>query len=486
MSFAALQNIFPRRIPLRYVSPAICDAEFSSTGFTSISLNELARLRKPSGPIIDGSGSGRFSWDTYPGAICYSVYRAVDEVDPFGDYILVAECITDTFYDATETGWYVYTVLTPDGETPPSDPIFVSVTPPPPPPLPVVTVEATDDAAAFGDTGVFTVTRTESTAEPLTVLYELTGDAENGVNYEFLTGAVVIPAGQSTATVVIDPTAGVVVAVPIIAQLTITPDAGYVVGSPDAAEVTIDSTLEPISWWRMEEASGSRSDALDVAPMLLDTGKGAIAQYPGHLNNALSYRRTAAGAVDRFLRTSSSTPLAAYGHAGTGVSLAFWYNLLPDVPGAHPNQRIQFNIYYFNTATPANESDYLFRVRLHYDSSFDIFTMDAELETPFSNVFSDWPTQPDLEFQVGWHLFVGRYDAVTQKVGISVDNGAFLDSSTTLPFPMFTHANVQFLGGSGTPSVSNHNVDEAAIFNKALSQAEVAALWNAGAGLTWP
>src|SRR5262249_51638205 len=65
--------------------------------------------------------------------------------------------------------------------------------------LPIVSVQATGPDAAEGPNaasaaaGEFTITRTGSTAAPLTVLYTSTGTATAGSDYTALTGSVTIP-----------------------------------------------------------------------------------------------------------------------------------------------------------------------------------------------------------------------------------------------------------------------------------------------------
>lgn len=125
MANQRLEYLYVRRPPLHYESPAVCVNEFSSTAEPTITLTPFARRRGPSGLIFGGAGNVVLSWDNYPGAICYSVYKAVDEDDPFGEYVLVAECISDAFLDLTPFGPGIYRVsaLTPEGESELSDPI---------------------------------------------------------------------------------------------------------------------------------------------------------------------------------------------------------------------------------------------------------------------------------------------------------------------------------------------------------------------------
>src|SRR5205814_621961 len=75
-----------------------------------------------------------------------------------------------------------------------------------PPPPPTVTVVATDASASeSGDTGTFTISRTGSTAAALTVNYSIGGSADNGVDYQSLSGSVTISAGSSSAAVIVTP-----------------------------------------------------------------------------------------------------------------------------------------------------------------------------------------------------------------------------------------------------------------------------------------
>jgi len=87
-----------------------------------------------------------------------------------------------------------------------------------PQPLPVVNIFAEDPVASeippvppgMGmpqrfDDAVFLVTRSGSTDLPLEVFYRISGTASNGVDYEPLSGRVVIPAGESSARIYVMP-----------------------------------------------------------------------------------------------------------------------------------------------------------------------------------------------------------------------------------------------------------------------------------------
>ncbi len=66
-----------------------------------------------------------------------------------------------------------------------------------------VSVPTATTTEGAGDAGVFLLTRTGSTAAPLTVYYGMSGSALHGTDYERLSGQVVIPAGATTASVAV-------------------------------------------------------------------------------------------------------------------------------------------------------------------------------------------------------------------------------------------------------------------------------------------
>lgn len=130
---SVIETLFLRRPKIDYISPPICDVDFSASGSPVIILDAIGRRRGPTGLILSGAGTPvRLSWDAYPGALCYTVYKAVDALDPFGDYQIVAECITDNFIDLDDPGVYRVTVVTRDGESDPSNPVTITNVVPPP------------------------------------------------------------------------------------------------------------------------------------------------------------------------------------------------------------------------------------------------------------------------------------------------------------------------------------------------------------------
>ena len=69
-----------------------------------------------------------------------------------------------------------------------------------------VSIAATSPVAVEGDvtqTGQFTITLSQAPASDLTVFYTIGGTAINGTDYSTLSGSVLIPAGQTTATITV-------------------------------------------------------------------------------------------------------------------------------------------------------------------------------------------------------------------------------------------------------------------------------------------
>ncbi|OUC16227.1 MAG: hypothetical protein B0A82_02730 [Alkalinema sp. CACIAM 70d] len=111
------------------------------------------------------------------------------------------------------------------------------------PPTPLVTIAATDATAAESGTsinsGAFTFSRTGDTSAALTVTYTIGGTASNTNDYNRLSGSVVIPAGQASATVVITPVNDATIEGSETVTLTLVDGATYDLGTSANATVTI-------------------------------------------------------------------------------------------------------------------------------------------------------------------------------------------------------------------------------------------------------
>ena len=111
--------------------------------------------------------------------------------------------------------------------------------------LPVVTLTAVDASAAetrTGETpngGSFQVTRTGSTATPLTVNFTISGTATNGTDYNTIATSVTIPAGATSALVSLTVKDDSIAEPTETASFTLASDAGYTIGTTAAATISI-------------------------------------------------------------------------------------------------------------------------------------------------------------------------------------------------------------------------------------------------------
>ncbi len=105
---------------------------------------------------------------------------------------------------------------------------------------PVVTLIGSDtNSVRSGDSGLLTFNRTADTSFPLSVLYNITGNASNGVDYTFISNSVTILAGETYATVTIDPIFNTAITTNRTATFTLAANSAYRVGSISNATVNI-------------------------------------------------------------------------------------------------------------------------------------------------------------------------------------------------------------------------------------------------------
>jgi hypothetical protein len=74
--------------------------------------------------------------------------------------------------------------------------------------MPTVAIEATTATATTSVPGKFTITRSGSTTNSLTVSYTVGGTADPGLDYETLPGSVVISVGSSSSSISVTPKSG--------------------------------------------------------------------------------------------------------------------------------------------------------------------------------------------------------------------------------------------------------------------------------------
>jgi len=116
-------------------------------------------------------------------------------------------------------------------------------------PATVTTVAASTPVAneAGQVPGVFTITRTpEAISDPVTVFYSITGTAVAGTNYVAITnGSVTIPAGQTSANVLVTPIDDHTPNPVLTVAMTLRGSGGYAIGFPSSATVFIADNSTP-------------------------------------------------------------------------------------------------------------------------------------------------------------------------------------------------------------------------------------------------
>ncbi|MBP1596718.1 MAG: peptidase [Acidobacteria bacterium] len=144
--------------------------------------------------------------------------------------------------------------------------------------FPRVKVVASAGAAEAGATpGAFTLTRTGSTDETLTVNYTITGTAQAGSDYIALTGTATFAAGAADTIIFVTPIDDPVVEYGETVVLTLSPSNAYIVASPDSAAVTIisDELFPDLAVYALSAPTGAGAgEAIAVSDTIKNQGSG--------------------------------------------------------------------------------------------------------------------------------------------------------------------------------------------------------------------
>ena len=125
---------------------------------------------------------------------------------------------------------------------------------------PAVQVQATDSSAGeFGpDLGSLQITRTGGTDVELSVALTASGTAASGVDYLALPSLVTIPAGSSSASLIVTPIPNNIAQGERTAQLTVASSPAYNLGAPTNASVIIHD--KPADAWRFANFGENAND----------------------------------------------------------------------------------------------------------------------------------------------------------------------------------------------------------------------------------
>lgn len=160
------------------------------------------------------------------------------------DYYLETLTIHDDLQTSAHTsvGW-----VRPDAGGTPAELIDASSVRPVVPEVSVTTdVSQTHEAESVATRGQFVITRSDDLGRDLSVAYTLGGSAVNGVDYAALTGIAVIPAGQESVVVFVDPIDDGVEDAGETVEIRLVADPGYQLGveSLRSVEITISGEID--------------------------------------------------------------------------------------------------------------------------------------------------------------------------------------------------------------------------------------------------
>ncbi len=111
----------------------------------------------------------------------------------------------------------------------------------------IVTLDVPSPVAVPGGAnGVITVTRSGDTTNDLTVKYLVSGAARSGVDYQPLTGSVLIPSGSLSASIQIAALKNLASTGDVAVVVTLSPSTTYQVLVPDQASILIQDPLLPV------------------------------------------------------------------------------------------------------------------------------------------------------------------------------------------------------------------------------------------------
>lgn len=137
---------------------------------------------------------------------------------------------------------------------------------------PTLSLQAVDAVASEtrNDTGTFRVTRTGNLSREIVVRYAIGGSATNGVDYESLTGMVVLAAGQSSVQITLRVIDDRLVERTEDVVLTLLDDPAYLVSRTRQATVRIqsDDVATPVTLRKREVAVSDIDRAFSLLPVL--------------------------------------------------------------------------------------------------------------------------------------------------------------------------------------------------------------------------
>ena len=215
------------------VSIAVAPADVAEDGATNLTYTVTRSANLASATVVNINVSGTATSGTdYTGGVATVVIpagatSATFTIDPTVDGTVEAD-ETVTMTVAAGTGYTVGVPSTATGTILNDDVPSATIA--------VAPASVSEDGAA---NLIYTVTLNQASFSALSINYTIGGTAANGTDYATIASPLVIPAGNTTGTITVDPTADATIEADETVILTLAAGAGYTVGVPNSATGTI-------------------------------------------------------------------------------------------------------------------------------------------------------------------------------------------------------------------------------------------------------
>lgn len=215
------------------------------------------------------------------------------------------------------------------------------------------------------------------------------------------------------------------------------------------------------AYYTLNESSGARADSTPFGHTLTESN-GTIGSTTGRIGSAASFVNANGSTFSELVHTSS--PIST--QVTDGITIWAWVKTGNGNIGAGSDTRVLI-------FQPAGHLYALDIVALGMGAKFTARTGGSETSVTKT---------VDLE-DGGWHLLVGVYDPVGGEIRIGIDNE--FETSSSLPPAGGSAATSNIVVHQERP-FSEYAIDEAGILIGALTTSQTTALWNGGAGQTYP
>lgn len=224
-------------------------------------------------------------------------------------------------------------------------------------------------------------------------------------------------------------------------------------------------------YWTMDEAGAA--DKLDSTVGLAWPLVHGASGTPGLFSNGTHIPPSVVLTFNPGLLLSATTAITINQTVSKGISAWWW---------------IKINAYTTNGQFILDTDDiaHTNRFRLLYGFSSAVSGgMEVGHTNDTDDVFAD---TPNLNWTLGsWHMVAITYDKVAQTLNVYVDGALSATAADAFTYPDLTKSDLVLWQLGGAASVDDQEVDELGLcLNGALTPAQVTALYNGGAGVTWP